>query len=83
MWFTSQHAERDVSEEFTEHQQQEQEQDHRHDDDIMTDAHADVKPAAVVADQEEEVLSHQNMVQRVKYAIMQYNNNNNNQFSIW
>ena len=48
MWFTSQHAERDVSEELAQHQQQEQEQDHRHDDDVMTDAHADVKPAAVV-----------------------------------
>jgi len=58
MWFTSPHAERDVSEEFTEHEQQEQEQDHRHDDDVMTDAHADVQPAAVVTHQEEEVLKH-------------------------
>ena len=58
MWFTSQHAECDVSEELAEHQQQEQEQDHRHDDDVMTDAHTDVKPAAVVTYQEEEVLKH-------------------------
>jgi len=54
MWFTS--ADCDVGEDFTQHQQQEQEQDHRHDDDVMADAGADVQPAAVVANQEEEVL---------------------------
>jgi len=59
MRFTSQHAaDRDVSEEFTEYQQQEQEQDHRHDDYVMTDADTDVKPTAVITNQEEEVLKH-------------------------
>jgi len=47
--FTSQRAaDRDVSKQFTQHQQQEQEQDHRHDDDVVTDAHADLEPTAMV-----------------------------------
>ena len=56
MRFTRRPSERDVSEEFTQHQQQEQEQDDGHDDDVMADARADVKPTAVIAHQEEKVL---------------------------
>jgi len=59
MRFTSQPAtDYDVSEEFTQHQKQEQEQDHRHDDHVMTDAHANLQPAAMVTNQEEEMLKH-------------------------
>jgi len=61
MWFACwPAAQRHVGEEFTQHQQQEQEQDHRHDDHIMTDAHANLQPAAVVANQEEKVLQRHN-----------------------
>ena len=57
MWFTSQPAaDGDVSEQLTEHQQQEQEQDHRHDDDVMTDAHTNLQPAAVVTNEKKEML---------------------------
>ena len=58
MWFTLQPAttERDVREDLTEHQQQEQEQDHGHDNHVMTDTHAYLQPAAVVAYQKEEML---------------------------
>lgn len=52
--------EREVGEELAQHQQQEQEQDHCHDDDVVTDAHADLEPASVVADQEEEMLDTNN-----------------------
>ena len=45
-----------MCEHFTQHQQQEQEQDHGHYDHVVTDAGADVQPAAVVADEEEKLL---------------------------
>ena len=59
MWLTSsqRHAtDGGVSEEFADYQQQQQEQYHRHHDDVVTDTHADLQPAAVVAHQEEKVL---------------------------
>jgi hypothetical protein len=63
MRFPSKHSRqqtihRAIREKFTQHQQQEKERDHRHDDNIMTDTHANLEPAAVVADEEEEMLKH-------------------------
>ena len=45
-----------VCEEFTEYEKSKDKGDGCHDDDVMTDAHADLKPTARVTDKEEEIL---------------------------
>ena len=46
----------EVGEDATETEEGEEDEDGYHDDDVVTDAGADVEPAAVVFDEEEEML---------------------------
>ena len=52
-------AESEVGEDLAQQQQHEEKDDHRHDNDIVADARTDVEPAAVVTDEEEEMLGKQ------------------------
>ena len=49
-------AQREVGEHSTDAQQREEDEDGYHDDDVVTDAGANVQPASVVLHQEEEML---------------------------
>ena len=49
-------AEGEVGEHSTDAQQGEEDEDGNHDDDVVTDAGADVQPASVILHQEEEML---------------------------